>query len=421
MNLIGSGEILFNNSTVSPYQLQAMIGYVQQADFHLPLLTVRETLEFHANLRLPQSILKEEKLHRVRNVAQLLGLTQCLDIRVGSEELKGISGGEKRRLSVGVQLLLDPSVCLLDEVTTGLDSFTARHVVETLKSITSLNRTVVLSIHQPRYDVFSLIDNVILLSRGRLVWTGTSKAMLKHFANLNFPCPDLCNPADFILDLSSIDFRSSDRELKSRDRLNLLVNAAPSMDLESPTPCSESLYATNNNILQQSAKIEHISESNPEHMKIKQVPLYLSLPLILERSYINQRRQPILITTRISQALFYALILSAFYAPVGDNQNSIQNRIGNLYGVTSLTFIGMLNCIAVFPVERDVFYREYLDGGFSETAFWITYYIFALPFLIISGALVSVLMTYAIGLQPTGEAFILFLFVSFCFMFCGVS
>lgn len=119
---------------------------------------------------------------------------------------EGISGGEKRRLSIGVQLLLDPTVCLLDEPTTGLDAFTARHVVQTLYDLAhSGGRTVLLSIHQPRYDVFALFDDVILLSRSQLVWAGEKDRMLQHFHALGQPCPQFMNPGDFILDLSSVD------------------------------------------------------------------------------------------------------------------------------------------------------------------------------------------------------------------------
>ena len=89
----------------------------------------------------------------------------------------------------------------------GLDSFTARHVVETLRSLAASGRTVILSIHQPRYDVFALLDSVILLSRGRQVWAGPAQEMLAHFASLGMQCPQLVNPADFILDMSSIDVR----------------------------------------------------------------------------------------------------------------------------------------------------------------------------------------------------------------------
>jgi len=178
---------------------------VQQFDFHLPALTVKETLQFHAKMRLPMNYSTYNRMSRVNQVIDQLGLNQCSNTRVGDELLKGISGGEKRRLSLGIQLLADPAVCLLDEPTTGLDAFTARHVVETLKDIASKGRTIIVSIHQPRYDVFALLDDVILLSRGYLIWSGPSHQMLSFFRSIGLNCPVLCNPADFILDISSID------------------------------------------------------------------------------------------------------------------------------------------------------------------------------------------------------------------------
>lgn len=171
-----------------------------------------ETLNFHAHLRLPLQSSAAEKQRRVMEVLQTLGLQLCAPIRVGSENVKGISGGEKRRLSIGVQLLSDPSVCLFDEPTTGLDAFTARHIVLTLKQLTGSQgspkggrKTIILSIHQPRYDIFACIDEVILVSRGELIWSGPVSTMLQHFESVGYSCPAFTNPADFILDLSSID------------------------------------------------------------------------------------------------------------------------------------------------------------------------------------------------------------------------
>lgn len=187
---------------------------VPQFDYHLPSLTVLETLSYQAKLRLPVGATEEELHDRVNEVLKTMGLVQCGGVQVGNEEKKGISGGEKRRLSIGIQLLSDPSICLFDEPTTGLDAFTARHIVQTLKSLAvvdsssksgSKKRTVILSIHQPRYDIFALVDEVTLLSRGDIVWSGGVKEMLEHFNRLGHACPALVNPADFILDLSSID------------------------------------------------------------------------------------------------------------------------------------------------------------------------------------------------------------------------
>jgi ABC-type multidrug transport system ATPase subunit len=216
----GSGRIGYNsNAYTSKSELREMIGYVQQFDFHLPALTVEETMTFNAFIRLPKDMSVNRKLERSQQVIDQLGLSACINTTVGDETMKGISGGEKRRLSVAIQLLSDPDICLLDEPTTGLDAFTARHVVETLRGLlttpsnrsgspkapTLRNRTVILSIHQPRYDIFALLDDVLLLSRGKQMWWGSTQDMMTYFNGLGHPCPELTNPADFILDITSID------------------------------------------------------------------------------------------------------------------------------------------------------------------------------------------------------------------------
>lgn len=444
---------------------------VQQNDYHLPSLTVRETLLFHAKLRLDETqpdfketvVNAREAFHneRVRQVLQMLGLTRCRHVCVGNAEKKGISGGEKRRLSVGVQLLSDPSICLLDEPTTGLDAFTARHVVMTLKrlatgqtgqndededlqlspvSVTPMGnthmqrpRTVVFSIHQPRYDVFALFDEVVLMSRGHVMWTGDTVSMLQHFAHLDFVCPSLTNPADFILDISSIDMRTVDDEQRTRNRWQLLVAAfvsrisdavsmesssiPTSLPTEPNTPTKQLQLSTTNEI--DIADVS-IMQSPPDHtMPSNEKTLFTAFPLVLHRAWLNLFRQPELLTVRLTQTLFYALILCIYYAPAKNTQQSIQNRVGNLYEFTALTFVGMLNCIAIFPTERNVFYREYFDGFYSSWCFIAVYFSLAAPLSAIASAVFSVLMACAVGLQPTFLAFLQFTYITWTFLMTG--
>ena len=148
-------------------------------------------------------------------------------------------------------------------------------------------------------------------------------------------------------------------------------------------------------------------------------PLYFTLPLLLHRSLLNISRQPPIALNRISQGTFYALILACFYAPLKQNQNSIQDRVGILYELTALCFIGMLSCIAIFPSERNVFYREYVDGDYSALAFFLAYFIICIPFLIVTSVIISALVTFAVGVQPTGLALAIFTGVVFCFIFVG--
>jgi ABC-type multidrug transport system ATPase subunit len=212
----GEGSICFGGSPQSPLFIRKNMGYVEQFDHHLPTLTVEETIHINAKLRMPLTSSTQDIQDRVNNILQRLALTHCRNVRVGNEAMKGISGGEKRRLSIGIQLLTDPAILLLDEPTTGLDAFTARHVVETLKKEVKTRRisppflrTLILTIHQPRYDIFREIDDVILLSKAELVYCGPAKDVKSFFERvLEVECPHMHNPADFILDYSSIDVSS---------------------------------------------------------------------------------------------------------------------------------------------------------------------------------------------------------------------
>ena len=147
--------------------------------------------------------------------------------------------------------------------------------------------------------------------------------------------------------------------------------------------------------------------------------VFITLPLLLKRSYQNISRQPVLLSVRVTQGLFYALILCAFYAPTEHNQASIQNRIGNLQQLCSLIFIGMLSCIAIFPHERNVFYREYVDGGYPLYVFFLTYFLISVPVNVFASCAISILVTYAIGLKASATGFVVFSYVVYCLLFAG--
>lgn len=190
-------------------------GYVMQEDRLFPSLTVRETLTFVARLKMPARFSLEEKTERVEQVIAELGLIHVADSPIGGSMLRGISGGERRRVSIGAQLLLDPSILFLDEPTSGLDSFTANNVVETLQSLARSNRTIVTTIHSPRSDIVKLFDLILILSQGppfcvpekqteqvlsslgRTVYFGPGDQVVAHFEGAGYPCPRYTNPADF--------------------------------------------------------------------------------------------------------------------------------------------------------------------------------------------------------------------------------
>ena len=190
------GEMFFNGATPSERVVRSVCSYVcQDDDALLPYLTVRENLYFAAGLRLPAHLSMKQKQQRAESVLLKMGLRDCADNRIGNDLVKGISGGEKRRVTIATQILTDPRVLFLDEPTSGLDAFTASSIIEVLRGLAEEGRTLILTVHQSRSDLFQFFHNVLLLARGgHSVYAGRGSSMLSHFASLGFDCPTTTNP-----------------------------------------------------------------------------------------------------------------------------------------------------------------------------------------------------------------------------------
>ena len=258
----------------------------------MPSLTVRETLRFSARLRLPSFMTTQQKNQRAEEVLLKLGLKDCAENLIGSDVIKGISGGEKRRVSIAIQILTDPRVLLLDEPTSGLDAFTASSIMEVLQGLANEGRTLVLTIHQSRSDLFKQFGSVLLLARGGSpVYAGNAVDMLPHFAALGFPCPTTTNPADFALDLITIDLQQSSREEETRERVRRLISSWSS---------SESATAADPMTISTPAELGALIR--------KPSSFFSAYPILIHRSFINFRRQPPLLIARTMQVTGLAYV-----------------------------------------------------------------------------------------------------------------
>ena len=223
-NITITGSTRYNGS---PDLLTVTNAYVTQTDVLLPTLTVRETLLYAASLRLPSSTTPQQRSKLVEEVILELGLKDCADTRVGDGFKKGgCSGGERRRVSIGVQMLRNPSILFLDEPTTGLDATSAFHLVKTLKHLANTGRTIITTIHQPRSDIFFLFDRLTLLSRGNVAYAGATDECLSWFDGL-LPggLRPHVNPADYLIDIVAVDSRTKEAEEESQARANRLLVA----------------------------------------------------------------------------------------------------------------------------------------------------------------------------------------------------
>ncbi|KAF4142451.1 ABC transporter [Phytophthora infestans] len=189
------GEILLNSQPWTK-ATKRMASYVMQDDLFYETLTVKEHLTFQAKLRIGKTYTKDEYMRRVDEVMEELGLMKCRDTFIGGESLRGISGGERKRLSFATEILTSPSILFADEPTSGLDSFMAETVIKQLQQIARDGRTVLATIHQPSSEVFAIFDQLYLLSDGSPVYQGKASESVDYFSSLGYPCPPQINPSE---------------------------------------------------------------------------------------------------------------------------------------------------------------------------------------------------------------------------------
>ncbi|RXN27622.1 ATP-binding cassette sub-family G member 2-like isoform X2 [Labeo rohita] len=198
-----SGQVLVDNTIVTS-ELRLCSAYVVQSDILMGTLTVRENLAFSANLRLSRKEYSSaDKEMRVDSVIQELGLKDCADTKIGTMFLRGVSGGEKKRCSIGMELITSPSLLFLDEPTTGLDANTANSIMELLQKLSKKGKTIIFSIHQPRYSIFSQFDHLTLINKGEIIYAGAANKAITYFEDLGYKCEPFNNPADFFLDVTN--------------------------------------------------------------------------------------------------------------------------------------------------------------------------------------------------------------------------
>nr|GMD73736.1 ABC transporter G family member 15-like [Ipomoea batatas] len=292
-NVVMTGNILLNGKK---RRLDyGVVAYVAQEDVLLGTLTPRETITYSAKLRLPTTLTDDEIKQIVEGTIMEMGLLDCADRLVGNWQMRGISGGEKKRLSIALEILVRPHILFLDEPTSGLDSAAAFFVVHALKNISSDGRIVVSSIHQPSSEVFALFDDLYLLSGGETVYFGEAQMAKEFFAEAGFPCPSRRNPSDHYLRCINSDFDIVTATLKGSQRIqetqksDYLMNMATA-DIKALLVQNyrSSKYGTRaRDRLQEFSKIQDIEIQS---IKGSQAGWGKQLKTLTQRSFLNMNR-----------------------------------------------------------------------------------------------------------------------------------
>lgn len=197
-------DVRLNNFHVEPTDIKVRkhIAFVAQDDSLQVTSTPREAIYFSAKLRLPRTTPEKNLTKLVNKMLKELGLEHCADTYVGGALLKGISGGERKRTSVGVELVVRPAMVFLDEPTSGLDSFSAVQLCQVLKKVANAGSSVLFTIHQPASEIFNSFDSLILLNKGKVMYNGPVPNVADYFGDRGHPLPPKYNPADWIMNVA---------------------------------------------------------------------------------------------------------------------------------------------------------------------------------------------------------------------------
>ncbi|KAB5516099.1 hypothetical protein DKX38_026747 [Salix brachista] len=274
-----TGEVLINGRKQPlAYGTSA---YVTQDDVITWTLTVREAVFYSAQLQLPSSMSLSKKKERAETTIKEMGLQDAMDTRIGGWGNKGLSGGQKRRVSICMEILTRPKLLFLDEPTSGLDSAASYYVMKRMIDLARQDRmTIIASIHQPSSQVFQLFHNLCLLSSGRTVYFGRSDRAYKFFESNGFPCPSHQNPSDHYLHTINTDF---DEDMDQVFHANKTIEEAISFLVRS--------YKSSHTCQQIHRHVAEICIENREELKKGSQANFISQCLILtRRSFVNMYR-----------------------------------------------------------------------------------------------------------------------------------
>uniref|UniRef100_M4DE55 ABC transporter domain-containing protein n=1 Tax=Brassica campestris TaxID=3711 RepID=M4DE55_BRACM len=363
------GSVTLNGDNVLQSSLLKVISaYVMQDDLLFPMLTVKETLMFASEFRLPRSLSKSKKMERVEALIDQLGLRNAADTRIGDEGHRGVSGGERRRVSIGIDIIHDPIVLFLDEPTSGLDSTNAFMVVQVLKRIAQSGSIVIMSIHQPSARILDLLDRLIILSRGKSVFNGSPANLPSFFSDFGHPIPERENITEFSLDLvrelerepnegtrELVDFNDGWQKKKfARDTTQTASQQALSLKEAIDASVSRGKLVSGS-----SGSMETISSyANPS----------LFETFILAKRYMkNWIRMPELVGTRIATVMVTGFLLATVYWKLDNTPKGAQERLTLFAFVVPTMFFCCLDNVPVFIQERYIFLRETAHNGYRTS------------------------------------------------------
>ncbi|XP_059648636.1 ABC transporter G family member 21 [Cornus florida] len=409
-----SGTITYNGQPFSS-SMKRKTGFVSQDDVLYPHLTVLETLTFAALLRLPKKLTKEEKIEQAELIIIELGLTRCRNSVVGGPLFGGVSGGERKRVSIGQEMLVNPSLLLLDEPTSGLDSTTAQRIVATLRGLAHGGRTVIMTIHQPSSRLYRMFDKVVVLSEGCPIYSGNAGRVIEYFGSLGFvPGFNFMNPADFLLDLANgvaPDTKHDDQhESHGRPDHHEDQNSIKQSLISS---YRKNLYPAVKDEIHRSCRdaVRPATGPSPSRTCENQwtTSWWMQFKVLLERG-LKERKHESYSCLRIFQVMSVSILSGLLWWH--SDTSHIQDQVGLLFFFSIFWgFFPMFSAIFTFPQERPMLTRERSSGMYKLSSYYFARMAGDLPMELVLPTIFVIVTYWMGGLKPSIVNFTLTLLI----------
>jgi ABC-type multidrug transport system ATPase subunit len=416
-----SGSIFVNQNPINKAQFKKASGYVTQKDTLFPLLTVEETLMFSAKLRLrlPQDQLSSE----VKFLMHELGLDHVAMTRVGDDRVRGISGGERRRVSIGVDAIHDPEVLILDEPTSGLDSTSALQIIDMLKLMAETRgRTIILSIHQPGFRIVKLFNSVLLMANGSVLHHGTVDQLGVNLRTMGMQLPLHANVVEFALE--SIDTVQQQRKVLQQETQPQLLSSSTTKSRQKKVEVGESRSGkfTLQQLFQQSKVVDEESIDFGFDFPLGFANSRLQETLILTHRFSkNIFRTKELFACRTIQMLISGLVLGSIFYNLKDDLTGAEERVGLFAFILTFLLSCTTEALPIFLQEREILMKETSCGSYRVSSYAIANGLVYLPFLLILAILFTIPLYWLVGLNPNFMAFMHFLLLIWLILYTANS
>ncbi|XP_043684729.1 ATP-binding cassette sub-family G member 1 isoform X1 [Vespula pensylvanica] len=351
-----SGEVLVNGKVRVPHseRWRRTSCYIQQDSLVRGRMTVGEAMTMAAHLKLGYTISSAYKHTQVLNLLEMLGLSYCYDTLCGR-----LSGGQKKRLDVALELLSNPSVLFLDEPTTGLDSMSCSQCIALLKRLARMERrTIICTIHQPSALLFEMFDSLYALADGCCIYKGPIHALLPHFSSIGINCPAYHNPADFLIEVAIGEYGIS------VDKLTAAVESIWSKETPlTPKPIKDSI------------EDDMVKEPSPPAGFLTQCYL------LYKRQLLCLKRDYTLLMVRLLCHLLIGIIFGYLYMGSGYRANGVLANYVYLYGsLLLIVYTGKMAVTLAFPLEMKILTREHFNRWYKLAPYYVSLLLVEIPF-----------------------------------------